>query len=101
MSKHSPGHHAPTAHPATPAHTPDEDAVRDYAYHLYEQSGCTHGHDVEHWLEASACLKETHRTHNTQQNKHPQQDAGKRLVELARTDVEHAQSLQQHTMTAT
>lgn len=36
---------------------PTEDENRDYAYHLYEQSGCIPGRDLENWLEASACLK--------------------------------------------
>lgn len=40
-----------------PALAPDQDAVRDYAYHLYEQSGNLPGHDVENWLEARACLQ--------------------------------------------
>ena len=35
---------------------PTEDDVRDYAYHLYLQSGCVEGHDLENWLEAKACL---------------------------------------------
>lgn len=39
------------------AREPSEDAVRDYAYHLYEQGGCAPGHDVENWLEATHCLK--------------------------------------------
>lgn len=46
--------------PATQSTTcqePCEDAIRDYAYHLYEQGGCAPGHDVDNWLEASACLK--------------------------------------------
>jgi hypothetical protein len=34
----------------------DED-IRDYAYHLYQQSGCVPGHDLDNWLEATACLK--------------------------------------------
>lgn len=33
-----------------------EEDIRDYAYHLYEQSGRRDGHDQEHWLEAKACL---------------------------------------------
>jgi hypothetical protein len=36
---------------------PSEDVIRDYAYHLYQQNGCASGHDVENWLEATACLK--------------------------------------------
>ncbi len=36
---------------------PTEDDVRDYAYHLYLQSGCIPGRDLENWLEARACLK--------------------------------------------
>ena len=35
---------------------PSEDDIRDYAYHLYRQSNCAPGHDLEHWLEATACL---------------------------------------------
>jgi hypothetical protein len=34
-----------------------EDQVRDYAYHLYEQSNRAPGRDLENWLEASACLR--------------------------------------------
>lgn len=34
----------------------DADLVRDYAYHLYEQSGRVPGRDLENWLEAEACL---------------------------------------------
>lgn len=39
-----------------PRVAPTEDEIRDYAYHLYEQSGRIPGHDVENWLEARACL---------------------------------------------
>ena len=35
---------------------PTEDDVRDYAYHLYLQSGCVPGRDLENWLEAKACI---------------------------------------------
>ena len=35
---------------------PLEEQVRDYAYHLYEQGGCTPGHDLDNWLEAKACI---------------------------------------------
>jgi hypothetical protein len=37
--------------------TPSEDDIRSYAYHLYEQSGRLPHHDLENWLEATACLK--------------------------------------------
>jgi len=33
----------------------DED-IRAYAYHLYEQSGCMGGRDLDNWLEAKACI---------------------------------------------
>jgi hypothetical protein len=36
---------------------PSEDAIRTYAYHLYEQGGCLPHHDLDNWLEATACLK--------------------------------------------
>ena len=35
---------------------PTDDDVRDYAYHLYLQSGRVAGRDLENWLEAKACL---------------------------------------------
>ena len=36
---------------------PDEDDIRAYAFHLYQQGGCVPGHDLENWFEATACLK--------------------------------------------
>jgi hypothetical protein len=36
---------------------PNEEAIRDYAYHLYIQSRCEPGRDLDNWLEATACLK--------------------------------------------
>jgi hypothetical protein len=33
-----------------------EDDIRDYANHLYLQSGCVPGRDLDNWLEAKACL---------------------------------------------
>lgn len=35
----------------------DEDVIRDYAQHLYEQSGRIPGRDLDNWLEAKACLE--------------------------------------------
>jgi len=37
--------------------TPKEEVIREYAFHLYEQSRCEPGHDVDNWLEATACLQ--------------------------------------------
>jgi hypothetical protein len=36
---------------------PSEDDIRDYAFHLYQQSNCIPGQDLDNWLEATACLK--------------------------------------------
>ncbi len=33
-----------------------EDEIRDYAYHLYYQTGYVGGRDLDNWLEAKACL---------------------------------------------
>lgn len=43
--------------PRTPAE-PNEDNIRAHAYMLYEKANCDNGHDVEHWVEATAQLKE-------------------------------------------
>lgn len=36
---------------------PDEELIRDYAQHIYEQSGRIPGRDLDNWLEARACLE--------------------------------------------
>ena len=46
---------------------PSDDTIRDYAFHLYEQSGRAAGHDLDNWQEATACLRANipeHRSHN-------------------------------------
>ena len=35
---------------------PTYQQIRDYAHHLYEESGCIPGRDLDNWLEAEACL---------------------------------------------
>ena len=47
----------PSALSSAPVQEPGEDAIRDYAYHLYQQGGGTPGRDLDDWLEARACLK--------------------------------------------
>ena len=47
--------HNPTL--PTALYAPSDDEIRGYAFHLYEQSGCVPGHDLDHWLEATACLQ--------------------------------------------
>jgi len=39
------------------ASTPSGDDIRVYAYYLYQQSNGATGHDLDYWLEATACLK--------------------------------------------
>ena len=36
---------------------PSDNEIRDYAYHLYEQSNCISGRDLENWAEAKVCLE--------------------------------------------
>jgi len=45
-------------HPASAPLRPEatEAEIRDYAQHLFEQSGRIPGRDLDHWLEAKACL---------------------------------------------
>jgi hypothetical protein len=47
-------HSAPSA---VPSEAESEDQIRDYAYHLYIQSGCIPGRELANWLEAKACLQ--------------------------------------------
>ncbi len=43
-------------HPSAPMASLSEEEIRDYAYHLYDQSGFAAGRDLDNWLEARACL---------------------------------------------
>jgi hypothetical protein len=42
--------------PSIPFESGNEDDIRDYAHHLYLQSGSIPGRDLDNWLEAKACL---------------------------------------------
>lgn len=47
-------------------HEPSEEVIREYAEHLFEQSGRIPGRDLDNWLEAKACLEANiprHRSH--------------------------------------
>jgi len=41
---------------------PTHDEIARLAYHLFEEGGGQHGHDVEHWLQAQAhlCMDSKH-----------------------------------------
>jgi len=62
--KHSHHHHAPSPSQSSPsveagtstALPKDEQIIREYAYHLYEERHYAHGHDVEDWIEAELSL---------------------------------------------
>jgi len=43
-------------HTSDPSASLTEAEIRDYAYHLYDQSGFAAGRDLDNWLEAKACL---------------------------------------------
>jgi len=58
----------PTLPPFQPE--PSENEIRDYAYHLYEQSGSAPAHDLDNWLEATACLKANIPAHSSQNRLH-------------------------------
>lgn len=69
-----------------------EDEIRDYAYHLYQQSGCVPGHDVENWLEAKACLEANipreHSRVRLHRHRHPKAAKPVQVIELAGRDGE-------------
>ncbi len=49
---------------------PSDENIRDYAYHLYQQSSCVPGHDLDNWLEATACLKANIPVHQSRSRLH-------------------------------
>jgi hypothetical protein len=52
-----------------------DDEIRDYAYHLFEQSDRIPGRDLDNWLEAKACLEANvpkHQSHlRLHRHRHP------------------------------
>ena len=59
---------------------PCDDLVRDYAYHLFVQSGRIPGCDLDNWLEAKACIRANvpmHRSHVRLQRHLDEAPAGK------------------------
>jgi len=40
-----------------------EQEVQLIAYHMWEEQGHPHGHDVEHWLKAESVWQEKHADH--------------------------------------
>jgi len=55
---------------AVPAAVPTEADIRDYAFHLYEQSGRLDSHDLDNWLEAKACLEANIARHHSRSRLH-------------------------------
>lgn len=56
--------YTPTTFPAVTE--PRDELIRDYAYHLFVQSGQIPGRDLDNWLEAKACIHANvpmHRSH--------------------------------------
>jgi len=58
----------PTLPPIRPE--PSDKDIREYAYHLYEQSSCVPGHDLDNWFEATACLKANIPVHHSHSRLH-------------------------------
>ncbi len=84
----------PSALTAAPVQEPGEDAVRDYAFHLYQESGCASGHDVDNWLEATACLKAHIPAHSSHSRLHrhvnDQEKTGQLVGSIAAAERETA-----------
>jgi hypothetical protein len=39
-----------------------EDEIKQIAYCIWEQEGCCHGHDIEHWVRAEIVWREKQKT---------------------------------------
>jgi hypothetical protein len=74
---------------ATAQKESSEDEIRDYAQHLFEQSGRVLGRDLDNWLEAKACLQanipKQHAHRRLHRQQHPEEFA---TVEIATINVE-------------
>jgi len=57
--------------PLPSATAPSDQLIREYAFHLYEQSGYAPGRDNDNWQDATACLNAdilAHRSENRLQD---------------------------------
>lgn len=68
---------------------PTDDEIREYAHHLYVQSGRIPGRDLENWVEAEACM----RTLPPAVLASLRRDAKRRIMEHRRTADSPTQSL--------
>lgn len=87
-----------TKRPAPANREPTEDEIRDCAYHLFEQGGRVSGHDLEHWLEAKACLKSRIPRHRVRTRLHHHQNpmtAEDDAMEVVMRDAEGMPALPQ------
>ena len=49
---------------------PGENEIREYAFHLYQQSNCAPDRDLDNWLNATACLQANILTHQSGRRLH-------------------------------
>jgi hypothetical protein len=73
-------------------HEPSDKDIREYAYHLYQQSSCVPGHDLDNWLEATACLKANIPSHCSHSRLHRHLN-GPKDGELSLLSIEEAKIL--------
>lgn len=66
---------------------PSEELIRDYAAHLFEQSGRVPGRDLDNWFEAKACLEACIPRHQSHQRLQ-RHLAGVEVVEVCRPPIE-------------
>jgi hypothetical protein len=80
---------------------PTEDEIRDYAFHLYQQSGCVPGHDEENWFEAKACLEANIPKHHARgrlhRHRHPEAERG--VIARESSDPQSAEADQDEDVT--
>ena len=38
-----------------------DEEIREVAYRIWQEEGCPHGHEVQHWLKAQMIWEETNR----------------------------------------
>jgi hypothetical protein len=64
-----------------------EQEVRELAYGIWQQQGCLHGYDVQHWLSAEAIWLEKHRPKRKPKKSNPVKKGKSRKTSTAEREL--------------
>jgi len=64
-----------------------DDEIRQLAYSLWQEEGCPHGHEVQHWLKAESIWQVKHRPKIKRKQSQPLKRTKSRKTEAAEREL--------------